>query len=221
MGFFQSIYISQLFSYQLNFSLVSQAESWRTRNATIYSSTFLNYWYKVLTLFQNSEFKHVSGWIWIGKYNTVKSWHGIVLINKSSYSYICFYATHTALGLHEREVAAEGEPLPQAGSEGYGTWRACCQSERHLTHLLYAAACHKLALTWSGLWHTAGQGKACEMSHPRPRACHRPGPRASSLSQPCQLLTSSRVRWKVQGRRFVIFHLLVSYNFRKRKVEDC
>ena len=61
----------------------------------------------------------------------------LCLIDKSSYSYACFYAAHKALALHAREAAAEGEPLPQAGIEGYGMWRARRRSERHLTHLLY------------------------------------------------------------------------------------
>lgn len=80
-----------------------------------------------------------------------------------------------------------------------------------------AAACRKPALTWSGLRHSAGQGTACKTPRPRPRACRRPGPPDSLLSRPCQLLTSSRVRWKVQGRCFMIFHLLLSYNFRKKR----
>lgn len=61
----------------------------------------------------------------------------LCLINTSSYSYVCFYASHKALGLQAREAGAEGEPFLQAGSEGYGMWRAGRQSERHLTHLLY------------------------------------------------------------------------------------
>jgi len=52
LGLFQSICISKLFSYQLNFGLISQAESWRIRSATIYCSTCQNYCFKVFISFQ-------------------------------------------------------------------------------------------------------------------------------------------------------------------------
>lgn len=113
-------------------------------------------------------------------------------------------------GNRSRKRGARGMACGVLAARAKGISRTC----------FTAAACRKLALTWSSLRHTTGRGKACETPRPWPRACRRPGPWASSLSQPCQLLTSSRVRWKVQGRRFVIFHLLVGYIFRKRKVKD-
>lgn len=140
---------------------------------------------------------------------------------KSSYSYICFYILLTRLwGSVQGRLQQRGNCYCKRGARHMACGVLAAGVKGISRTCFTAAACRKLALTWSSLWHTTGRRKACETPRPQPRACHRPGPRASSLSQPCQLLTSSRVRWKVQGGCFVIFHLLVSYNFRKRKVED-
>lgn len=141
------------------------------------------------------------------------------LINKSSFSYI-FMPLRRLWGsmcgrLQQRRnhYCEQGARVMVCGVLTAGVKGISCTC-------FMAAACHELALTWSGLWHTTGRGQACEALHPQPHACRQQGPRASSVSQTCQLLTSSRVRWKVRGRCFVIFHLLVSCNFRERKVED-
>lgn len=82
------------------------------------------------------------------------------LMIKSSYSYICFYTAHKALGLRAREAAAEGELLLQAGSKAYGMWCARRRSERHLTHLLYGRSMPQTSIDMVQLvaYHRAKKG---------------------------------------------------------------